>query len=395
MKAALSARFSISILIGLSTTLPPVSAAAADPLATWHVRTPPTSPTQEDFNGIAYGAGRWVVVGGDGSILTSTDGVTWEPQFNPAAPRGLQDVGYANGQFVAIGSRADDLLTSPDGVVWTRGSLGLSGGRKVIHDGTRFIVLASGGFLGISTNAINWDSQYRVPMKFVDAGGIAFGNGAYVEVGYMRTGQPTDLYSSSNLTQWTFHDAQVNENLMDVTFGLGLFVAVGQDGAITTSPDGAEWTPRKVDHTGFIWDLACDGQHLVAAAQWGRLLVSDNGIDWTRHDTGLPWHLTDVAYGNGTFIAVGWNGQIVQSDPVLTFPVPIPIGTRLSNPSWTDDRFSFQFTAIAGRSYEIQTSTDGRVWTQAATIVAPDSKPQIVDPAADGRHRFYRIVKLN
>jgi hypothetical protein len=52
-----------------------------------------------------------------------------------------------------------------------------------------------------------------------------------------------------------------------VTYGNGLFVAVGEDGTILTSPDGVTWTQR-----------------------------TSGTSNW----------LNGVAYGNGLFVAVGW-----------------------------------------------------------------------------------------
>src|SRR5262249_47033818 len=151
-----------------------------------------------------------------------------------------------------------------------------------------------------------WKSYGRFLTKY-DEAGVAFGNGVYVEVGYKRTGTPPDMFSTPDLITWERRDSKLTENLMNVGFGLGLFIAVGQKGALSTSSDGIEWTARAVPHSGFIWDVCEGGGYLVAAGQWGRLLTSRNGIDWERHETGLTWHLTDVAFGNGTFVAVGWD----------------------------------------------------------------------------------------
>jgi hypothetical protein len=58
-----------------------------------------------------------------------------------------------------------------------------------------------------------------------------------------------------------------------VTYGNGLFVAVGTGGTILTSPDGVNWTVQ-----------ASGGNHLHS-----------------------------VTYGNGTFVAVGEGGTILTS----------------------------------------------------------------------------------
>src|SRR5262245_45983092 len=105
--------------------------AAADPLDVWHVRQPP-APTSEGFEGVAYGNGRWVIVGNDGSILSSTDGAEWTAGLNPAAPAPLDDIVFGGGLFVAVGRFANTLLTSPDGQQWTRRTPNFSGFHEII-----------------------------------------------------------------------------------------------------------------------------------------------------------------------------------------------------------------------------------------------------------------------
>jgi hypothetical protein len=43
---------------------------------------------------------------------------------------------------------------------------------------------------------------------------------------------------------WTLRNLGQPHNLFGVAYGNGLFVAVGNDGTILTSPDGVSWTQR-------------------------------------------------------------------------------------------------------------------------------------------------------
>jgi photosystem II stability/assembly factor-like uncharacterized protein len=376
---------------GLKATVSMIFAAArvygSDPLDTWHVRAVPAA-TGLNLDGVAYGNGRWVIVGQDGIILSSTDGLEWQSEVNPNAPKGLEDVLFANGMFVAFGTQSNNLLTSTDGQHWTPQTPNFSGAFEMVHDGTRFVSVVAGSFVVASTNGVNWANLPRCAAQY-DIGGVAYGNGIYVEAGYKRTGTPPDLYMTTDLKGWTQQDSKVTQNLMNVGFGLGMFVAVGQKGAITTSPDGINWTAQKSAHTGFIWDVATDGKTLVAAAQWGRMLTSTDGANWKVHETDLVWHMTDVAYGNGTFVAVGWEGQIVQSDPVVTAP---PSGEiRLTNPTKTGP-FEFQLKGEAGTAYTIQGSADLKTWTPVSSVTAGGPSTPVTDGSISTQ-RFYRAVK--
>ena len=69
------------------------------------------------FNAVAASNDRIVVVGTNGTILTSIDTVTWEVQ-PPAGNNDLNDVTWDGSQFTVVGSN-DTILTSADGLTWT------------------------------------------------------------------------------------------------------------------------------------------------------------------------------------------------------------------------------------------------------------------------------------
>jgi hypothetical protein len=66
---------------------------------------------------VAYGNGLFVAVGPYGTILTSPDGVSWTRRTSGTSSW-LSGVTYGNGLFVAVGM-SGTILTSPDGVTWT------------------------------------------------------------------------------------------------------------------------------------------------------------------------------------------------------------------------------------------------------------------------------------
>ena len=94
----------------------------ADPLDTWTWRNP--FPPAVNLSAVAYGNGQFVAVGFGGTIVTSTDGVSWV-QRESGTQNYLKGVAYGNGQFVAVGDGYDPatgenmnsaILTSVDGV---------------------------------------------------------------------------------------------------------------------------------------------------------------------------------------------------------------------------------------------------------------------------------------
>jgi hypothetical protein len=63
------------------------------PLDTWYWRSP--LPQGNTLNGVTYGNGIFVAVGGDGTIITSSDGKTWTSRSSGTS-EWLNGVTYGN-----------------------------------------------------------------------------------------------------------------------------------------------------------------------------------------------------------------------------------------------------------------------------------------------------------
>jgi len=131
-----------------------------------------TGSPYSDHEGLAYGQNQWVVVGGyfinpaseSGAvttIYTSADGVTWLRLPLNAGKR-LRDITYANGRFVAVGN--DGLvLTSTNGIDWPRYWFTFQNLRRVTYANGRFVVVGNDGTLFSSVTGTETDSwtQHR------------------------------------------------------------------------------------------------------------------------------------------------------------------------------------------------------------------------------------------
>ena len=68
--------------------------------------------------------GQYAVVGNEGTILTSPDGITWTSQSSGTTGN-LNGITWNGNQFAAVGSliafefAESTILTSPDGIIWT------------------------------------------------------------------------------------------------------------------------------------------------------------------------------------------------------------------------------------------------------------------------------------
>src|SRR5207248_56089 len=84
----------------------------------------------------------------------------------------------------------------------------------------------------------------------------------------------------------------------------GKFVAVGNNGLILTSPDGATWTSRNSGADSFFGVAYGGGLFMAVGAA---TMTSADGIIWSNQIS--PEFLYSVAYGGGLFAAVGGDGH--------------------------------------------------------------------------------------
>jgi hypothetical protein len=128
------------------------------------------------------------------------------------------------------------------------------------------------------------------------------------------------ISTSLNAVNWPRVGPAFDGRLTSVAFGNGVFVATGT--TLVTSPNGTDWAQvgfgtdasghiRYVGGTFVLPQMDCQGTGCVT-----RVLSSLDGTNWVAHDTGTAARLLDLTFGNGTFLAVGANGVILQSDPM-------------------------------------------------------------------------------
>jgi hypothetical protein len=98
-----------------------------------------------------------------------------------------------------------------------------------------------------------------------------------------------------------------------VTYGDSLFVAVGYNGTILTSPDGTTWTLTHTDSSTWLESVTYGNEQFVAVGYNGEILTSPDGTTWTLNISNKQALLRSVTYGDSLFVAVGDNGKILTS----------------------------------------------------------------------------------
>ncbi len=252
-----------------------------------------------------------------GKILTSVDGITWTVTYSDPS-YSLWDVTYGNGSFVAVGGRSDTindsnpyfLATSGDGETWTRPVTSPSYAtlRSVEFDGNRFI--AAGSTLPSSSGtAFTVTSTNAVSWTDKTHGGLSgFYAAASQDTRIVATNNYGNIYTSDDEgTSWSYRTLGTTKTLKDVAYGSSLYVAVGDAGTIQSSPDGQTWTIQASGTMENLNKVDYLGGQFIAVGKNGTLLTSPNGTNWTPRASGTTLELKGIAYGSGWYVVVGGN----------------------------------------------------------------------------------------
>ena len=220
---------------------------------------------------------------GSGTDLTLVDIETGDTYSQPVS------TGGTGGQWVATATRLSpdaltssaEILTSPDGVRWTRASL----------------------------------------LKDRSLKALAWGEGKWVAAGTVNTaaGESSSIFTSTDLKTWTTVET-LPASLQGIVYGAGRWVAVGgksrsTERVIYTSTDAKHWEsepsgPPAAEHDVLESVAYGQGKWIAAFETEGpfprfnadsfRTLVSTDGVHWE-----LQTIHTDPSFGGGGRIAYG------------------------------------------------------------------------------------------
>ena len=320
---------------------------------------------------LTSGGGQFVGVSGNG-IYTTTDGYNW--QNTGSFPNAFYGVCYANGKFVAVGDNGS-IFESGDGTNWNNHS-----------------VATSGSFSG-----------------------VAFGNGIYVAVG------PFTATSSDGIT-WSLCSSNAPIVITRIVYGEGLFVAIAyvgryyngtyyndnNPGEILSSVDGVNWQVQFTSPSGSFSGIAYSGGTFLAISRGGAMFKSSDGTNWTRTAFNLPvvdndafqiyyynlYNLsvyqseryTTVCADNGTFLAAGLDGIMVQSGNTWN-------RVLMNAPQATSNGFVFLFDQQIDVPYHIQTSTNLLNWGNFYSGIGSGQPTNFVYTASTNYPaQFFRII---
>ncbi len=206
------------------------------------------------LNGTAYGNNVHIAIGEDGTIHRSTNaGVSWSP-VSSGTTFDLTSIAFGGGKFVIVGrasafsSGSPLVLTSSDGLTWTDTTMG--SGLLSWQDMTAIVwaqdrFLASGWYskLRHSTDLGSTFSSNRTPDEEIT--GFAYGNGVWFAAGLDRDNSNADIdLVSSDGANWTPLTTPSLDDRTAAIFFNNTFITAGknhsirQSGTISPSANG-------------------------------------------------------------------------------------------------------------------------------------------------------------
>lgn len=206
--------------------------------------TRPAGYTNGEYNSIIWDSEKFVAVGTDGAIHTSTDGETWTAQTS-GTTEDLNDIRWNK---------------------WSVGERGIP----------EYVVVGENGTILWSNNAETWYSITSGTTDDLNA--IAYNGSTYVTVGDSGA-----VYYSGNVTTWQAGTSGTSSSLLDIIYNddCDKFFAVGNAGTILVSTDGNSWTAQESGTTRNIRSISWTEDRIIAIDTDGRIILSDdNGLTW-------------------------------------------------------------------------------------------------------------------
>lgn len=211
-------------------------------------------------------------------------------------------------------------ITDPLNDGWDEQSIGVDTDFSDV-DFAGDLFIATGEDLAVSRDGIGWVTR-EVPGTLANA---AAGNGRYIVVGEFLHPYTFDVQgqvlSSPDGNTWSRVRVDLPQALNGITFGLGRFVAVGNQGYLATSRDGVTWSQLSISGNRTFEDVAFDGTRFLAVGQLGALFTSPDGLVWTEQNdgAGFPIDWVSVATSGGTWVISGSVYRATSTDGGVTW----------------------------------------------------------------------------
>ena len=262
-------------------------------------------------NGIAYGNGKYIAVGYNGKIYSSTNKTTWAEETSGVNVY-LSGIAYGNGKFVAVGDSGTIISSSGNGT-WTAETSGTATSIKSIAFGNNLFACSDGSNVYYSSGNGTWNSTSR----YASDGKIMFCTDRFCIV-LASSEDSMSWYTSTDASTWTSAGNMSYRNLSEVQSicGSGDYVYVVareefNDVCWAFSVSSSQIT--QLTNNKRIYDVVNDSS-IYYAVTAGGIESSSNGTTFT--SLGSIYGISYLCYGDAL---VGVSGDSSSSLEVMTY----------------------------------------------------------------------------
>lgn len=237
----------------------------------------------------------------------------------------------------------------------------------------KFLKSGSSGYYAWSIDGVYWNAyefySYPYALEFIDGKFIIYSNGNRTS-----TGSSGSFYTSLDGLTWEEHKYSFNSNYVigvtpqRVIKVKGIYIMGSVNGCIWSSSDGTNWTLRTIPNTSIsnhCVDIAYGNGRFVVVGQSGCVWYSLNGFDWTQvlpfGYTSSDKNFTSVCFGNGVFVAFTIDSKMYYSTDGVSWNWSV---TLLTGYGINQIVFSGEKFYCVGRGGSSYYSIDGISWTK-------------------------------
>ena len=251
--------------------------------------TRPTGYTGQ-YRSVIWDNEKFVAVGEDGAIHTSTNGTTWTAQTS-GTTEVLKDIRWnkwAIGErgvpeYVVVGNNGT-VLWSNNAETWYSVTSGTTNNFQAIaYNGTRYVAVGAQGVVRYSDNVKTWNAG-------TSGTGVSLRDVIYNDDcdKFIAVGPSGVIIESSDGVTWSAQESGTSEDLKAISWSEGRMVAVGNDSTVVISDDnGLTWETNIINNNSpdnpqsnkdaDAADLILANQALIANIAVGKMLANNSG----------------------------------------------------------------------------------------------------------------------
>lgn len=242
---------------------------------------------------------RMVMVGYDGFLTRTTNGTSWS-SVTTGTSNALYGIESVGGKFLAVGDNGQLVKSEDSGATWTKQTISTVAFESATYSNGLWVV-AGGTEVWVSTNFSTWGKTLEDTVKDHHLEGVLWDGEKFIAYGFRG-------YNFISYDGYSWDEVQHPADIIiDMLKAEGYIYAIGI-GGIFTSVNGYTWS--KVKDSNVLNTIAYGNGRLLAVGENGLISYSDDGLNWTDYTYQSDTSWNAVGYGFGEFVIGGTTGSV-------------------------------------------------------------------------------------